>query len=204
MPQGVAMKYFLIAFVLAVVYKFGLPYLGQYSDVQLGVAGYALAFVYTVFHGMGSHRRIVVFRDYDDLGLSFLVPISFVGVLIFLRFLGMEASSSLWVALAVAFLLMGKILKDSFEDNEHSIPNSLLAVLIKIPLSVFWIFNILSLVSPGGNTAAQRKKNRKNALIFLAIVSPVIALLVVEKRGSLFNPKEWLKGRHVGTLRKYL
>jgi hypothetical protein len=62
-------------------------------------------------------------------------------------------------------------------------------------LAIIWILNILTLLNPGDKNAGQRSQNRGVALIILTILTPIIAMLVVDKQGSTFNPKNWLKGR---------
>jgi hypothetical protein len=60
------------------------------------------------------------------------------------------------------------------------------------------------MLNPSGKTAKQRRKNRASALMLMAILTPIISMLIVEKKGSLFNPRDWIKGRRIGSIRKYL
>jgi hypothetical protein len=41
-------------------------------------------------------------------------------------------------------------------------------------------------------------------MVILAILTPIPGLLVLNKEGSLFNPKSWLAGRRVGNIRNHL
>jgi hypothetical protein len=38
----------------------------------------------------------------------------------------------------------------------------------------------------------------------MAILTPIIGMLVVKREGSMFNPKEWIKGRRIGGIRNHL
>jgi len=38
----------------------------------------------------------------------------------------------------------------------------------------------------------------------LAIITPIIGLLVADKSGALFNPKQWIKGKRIGSIRNHM
>ncbi len=60
------------------------------------------------------------------------------------------------------------------------------------------------MLKPSGATAAERRSSRGTAMIVLAILTPIIGLVVANKEGSLFNPKDWIRGRRVGGMRHHL
>lgn len=156
--------------------------------------------------GWGENRKIVVFRDYNDLGLTFLIPASFVVInLLFTQFFKGDARVGLAIAGSVAGGLTLLLLVNTFKDNQNNILKSLLAFLTKLPLGIIWVLNLFTLLNPQGKSARQRAQSRGMALIILTVLTPIIAMLVVDRDGSAFNPKNWLKGRRgVGGIRNHL
>jgi len=151
-----------------------------------------------IVKGYGTNRSIIVFRDYDDLGLTFLMPASF--FLIMSIFTGLGGNQTIGVILsgAVAAWLFFIIVKNTYLDNEKNLGKSLLALSTKMPLAIIWIVNLVAVLNPSGK-GSQRSRNRGQALVILAFLSPIVGMLVVDKSGSYFNPKSWIKGRRVGS-----
>ena len=59
-----------------------------------------------IFLGAGKNRTIVVFQDYDDLGLTFLIPTSFFGIIFIFHILGGNPICSVPLATIVALILL--------------------------------------------------------------------------------------------------
>lgn len=157
-----------------------------------------------IFLGSGKSRKIIVFKDYDDLGLTFLIPTSFFGIIILFHFFGGNPAYSVVLSSIVALILFIMMLRNSYIDNEGIIWKVALATVTKMPLAFLWVFNLISLIKPSGQTAKQRRESRANALLILAIITPIIGLLVADKSGSFFNPKQWIKGKRVGSIRHHM
>lgn len=157
-----------------------------------------------IFLGAGKNRTIIVFQDYDDLGLTFLIPASFFGIIFIFHMFGGNPTYSVPLAAVVAFILFSIMVKNSYVDNDRVIWKVLLALITKLPLAFLWVINLISLIKPSGQTAKQRRENRANALLILAIITPIIGLLVADKSGELFNPKQWIKGKRVGGIRSHM
>ena len=157
-----------------------------------------------IFLGAGKNRKITVFQDYDDLGLTFLIPTSFFSIIFIFHMFGGSPTYSIPLATIVALILFGIMVKNSYVDNDRIIWKVLLALITKLPLAFLWVFNLISLIKPSGQTARQRRESRANALLILAIITPIIGLLVVDKSGELFNPKQWIKGKRVGSIRNHM
>ena len=157
-----------------------------------------------IFLGAGKNRTIVVFQDYDDLGLTFLIPTSFFGIIFIFHILGGNPIYSVPLATIVALILFCIMVRNSYIDNDRVIWKVLLVLVTKLPLAFLWVINLISLISPSGQTAKQRRESRVNALLILAIITPIIGLLVVNKSGDLFNPKQWIKGKRVGSIRNHM
>lgn len=73
-----------------------------------------------------------------------------------------------------------------------------IVLVIKLPLAFLWVINLFSLINPSGQTAKQRRESQ--ALLFLTTITPIIGILVVDKSGKLFSPRQWIKGKRVGNI----
>jgi len=154
--------------------------------------------IFGIFKGYGPNRTIIVFRDYDDLGLTFLIPVSFVLIAYLFTHLGGNPKMGFGIAGVVAAWLFFRLARGTFIDNGRSILKTMLALITKLPLGIIWVMNLVQLLNPGGKGAGARAKSRGQALLVLTFLTPIIGLLVVDKSGSFFNPKAWIKGRRVG------
>jgi hypothetical protein len=176
------------------------------SDSRFYLYIFGGVFVIGLFMGIGENRKLVIFRDYDDLGLTFLLPVSaFVSFIVVMSLSGGSPGRiALWLGMAIPAWILGKLVKDTYTENHGSVIYMLWSLLVKIPLASLWVFNLFTLLDPDGKTAKKRRSNRKTSLMFLALLTPLIGLLVVEKKGSYFNPKSWLKGKRIGSIRNHL
>lgn len=174
------------------------------NGYQVFLLVYFVLMIITIFKGAGENRTVVIFRDYNDLGLTFLIPVSF--MLISYLFMMFEGKSAWGVGLAliVSIVLFWMVVKSTYYDNNKKFIPTILALITKVPLGIIWIFSFITMLNPSGKTAKQRRKNRASALMLMAILTPIISMLIVEKKGSLFNPRDWIKGRRIGSIRKYL
>jgi hypothetical protein len=165
---------------------------------------YFTVMIVAIFKGYGENRTVVIFRDYNDLGLTFLIPASF--MLVFYLFMVFGGNSALGIGLAtiVALILFSILLKNTYEDNGKKLVSTILAIMTKVPLGIIWIFSFISMLNPSGKTAAQRRKDRASALVIMGLLTPIIGMLVVNKEGSHFNPRDWIKGRRIGSIRKHI
>lgn len=175
-----------------------------YETYQIFLLGYFIMMLITMFKGYGKNRTIIVFRDYNDLGLTFLIPTSFILIYMIFTSLGGSPQWGAILAFIVAFILFAVLMKNSYLDNNGSLPYTLMAIFTKMPLGIIWIINLVTMLNPSGETASKRRKNRGSALVILALLTPIVTVLVAEKEGSLFNPRDWLKGRRIGRVRDYL
>jgi hypothetical protein len=165
---------------------------------------YFTVMIVAIFKGYGENRTVVIFRDYNDLGLTFLIPASFMLVSYLFMMFGGNPAWGTGLATIVALILFSILLKNTYEDNGKKLVPTILAIMTKVPLGIIWIFSFISLLNPSGKTAAQRRKNRASALVIMGFLTPIIGMLVVNKEGSHFNPRDWIKGRRIGSIRKHL
>lgn len=161
--------------------------------------------IFGIVKGYGDNRTIIVFKNYDDLGLTFLVPASFFLVTYIFQMLGGNADIGFGLGAIVAIGLLGVLIRNTYQDNGQDVGKCLVALITKLPLGVFWVLNLINLLNPGGRTGTDRRRNRGQALVILTILTPIIGMLVVDKSGSYFNPRNWIFGRRVGpTIRNNL
>jgi hypothetical protein len=158
---------------------------------------YFIIVIIGIIKGSGKNRTIIIFQDYDDLGLSFLVPSSFILIQLIFSMLGVNTTISNIVAWLVSGFLLIKLIINTYYINNRNFFKTILALLTKIPLAVIWIVNLEEALNPSGK-GHQRVKNRGRALAILTFLTPIINLLVVDKTGKFFNPRGWIKGRRVG------
>ncbi len=176
----------------------------DYYNIAL-IAGFSVV-IFGIVMGWGENRKIVVFSNYNDLGLTFLIPASFLLIyLLFVNFFGGKPQYAIALGSVVSGGLLILLSINTLKDNGNDPLKALLALITKLPLAIIWILNLFTLLNPGGKNARQRAQSRGIALVILTILTPIIAMLVVDKNGSAFNPKNWLKGRRgVGGIRNHL
>ena len=171
---------------------------------QLFLLAYFSIMIITMFKGYGENRTVVIFRDYNDLGLTFLIPASSILIYYLFTMFGGNPAWGVGLALVVAMSLFIILLKSTYQDNQKAFLPTVLSIMTKVPLGIIWIISFINMLNPGGKTAAQRRKNRASALMIMGLLTPIIGMLVVNKEGSFFNPKDWIKGRRIGGIRKHL
>ena len=181
-----------------------LMYVFQMESYQVIMTILLITIIIGIFKGFGENRKIIVFADYNDLGLTFLVPASFALISIIGMNFGLVWETTLLIAFIVSFLIALKVIIDTYNYNERALGKTLLSLITKFPLAIIWILNLITLLNPGGKTAAQRRANRGTALVILTLLTPIVGGLVVNKSGSFFNPMSWLKGKRIGSVRNHL
>ena len=174
------------------------------NGYQVFLLIYFIMMIITMFKGYGENRSVVIFRDYNDLGLTFLIPASFVLIYYLFMIFGGNPVWGAGLALVVALSLFAILVKNTYEDNNKAMLPTVLSLMTKIPLGIIWILSFITMLNPSGKTAKERRKNRGTALVIMAILTPILGMLVVEKQGSMFNPRDWIKGRRIGGIRNHL
>lgn len=144
---------------------------------------------------MGFRNMIVVYRDYDDLGISFLLTLSPVILFYVLQITNNNIAFFIFI-LIIEIILIAWLFYRTFNDNSKNILFALLSFITKTTLSVLFIINLLQLVSPSGKSSRQRASARKIAFAILLVISPVVFSLVKNKEG-IFNPSRTLSRRGI-------
>ncbi len=146
---------------------------------------------------LGFMKKITVYRNYDDIGLVFLMMLlPFVAVMasqflqdieknVFYALLGVFGCAEVFL-----FVVSGV---RTYQDNSN-IVTALVALLTKLTLSVLFLYNLIRLISPGGHTHLDNRRGRENAALWLLVLAPIVYGLVRDKVG-IFNPEKTLQSR---------
>jgi len=154
---------------------------------------YLTIIVCGIYFGIGESRKVVVFNDFNDLGLTFLIPVSL--FLLYMATALIDVSHVIWkiVSAVVVIVLSVKLAYNTYMHNNKNILKAIVAFLTKIPLAFVWIINVMTYVSPGGKTEIERANKRDSAGLVLLLLTPIVVLLVANKNGSLLNPVNWFE-----------
>ncbi|HEO98596.1 MAG TPA: hypothetical protein ENO02_04770 [Epsilonproteobacteria bacterium] len=181
-----------------------------YEDSHISAVAQAMVYgffgliVITMFMGVGENRKIVIFQDYDDVGLTFLIPVSFVLIMMIAPSVGGEPKYAGIFALIVSGGLFLLLIRNTYMYNNGSIPYTIMALITKIPLGLLWVWLLIGVTNPSGKTAENRRKNRAQALLLFTLITPLILLFIADKTGNRFNPKDWLRYKRVGSIKNHL
>lgn len=134
----------------------------------------------------GWKKKIVVFRDYNDLALVFFAALVLViGFILMAGFADGSQSSGIAIVAttACAFLaLCGIVVVRTWQDNRSlwAVP---LALITKLSLAGLFLVSLAELISPGGKTLLERSRRRSFALGALVLLAPIVHGLVRDKKG---------------------
>jgi len=139
---------------------------------------------------LGWNEKIVIFRNYNDLAIVFGSGLLVYAAIFVIFLLGNNGASGVMVLslimVASSAGLMIYLIFRTFVDN-RSILATVLALITKLSLSVLFLINLLTLLSPSGKTQVKRAKNKASALAWLMVITPIIYALVRDKEG-IFSP----------------
>jgi MFS-type transporter involved in bile tolerance (Atg22 family) len=150
---------------------------------------------------LGYKEKITVFRNYNDLGLVFLLGLWPIVASKFGMLLGGLLKTQTQENVALVFTVLSEIalalwiITRTYIDND-SVWKTALSLITKITLSFLFVFNVLEFITPSGKTSAKRAQARRSALTWLLILTPVVYALVRNKEG-FFNPKSILERRGI-------
>jgi len=150
--------------------------------------------IVTYFKGKEGNRSIVVYEDWNDLGLSFfaiIFPVLVTITIMNIQFLSLYA---LPVGFALMIIMLGKLAFYTYKSNNGNLIYFLMAYITKIFLGMTLFIQILNVISSeedeNGNSSFW------SAVLILIIVIPMINKLVINKdQGSKKNPLKWISLR---------
>mgnify|MGYP003386212148 CR=1 FL=1 len=171
------------------------------ANAQERSTGFPISYVVipwllTVLAGsiLGYTKKLTVFRNYDDLGLVFLiVALPLLSIMPSMYMQGdKDLVQSFWILVAgVTFGIFGLVVLRTYHDNPNVFA-ALVALITKLTLSIFFVYNLLRLISPGGKTAVANQNIRGRATVWLLILAPLVYGLVRDKQG-VFDPDKTLR-----------
>lgn len=125
---------------------------------------------------LGFTKTIVVYRDYADLTLVFMLVLAPLGVY---GLIGDKVENDIIriVLLIIEIIIILLILIKTYIDN-HNIFKTILAFITKIPLGVIFAIYLVNLISPGGNSKGEKIKSRGISGIVLIFLAPILYGLV--------------------------
>lgn len=132
---------------------------------------------------LGWTNKIVVFRNYEDLGLtflSFLVPI----FAYFLYSALGESQITAYFFIFVEIVLLSYLFFRSFIDNQKNIFSTILAIYTKFPLSFLYLVNLFNAINSLFN---KEKKYKSPISIFLFVILTSIMVKLVKERKGFFG-----------------
>jgi len=149
----------------------------------------------TYFKGKNHNRTIVVYEDWNDIGLSFFSIIFPAFITIILMNIEFLLPYSLQIGFFIMIILLGKLAIHTYKSNNGNILYFLMAYITKIFLGITLFTQIINLISPKEDENGD--SNFWSALLILMIVIPMVNNLVVNKnQGSKINPLKWISSRN--------
>ena len=132
---------------------------------------------------LGWQKRIVIFNNYDDLGLTFLsFIIPFPAFLIY-GYLG-QSKITLYFFLTLELILVLYLIYRLLKYFYYFI-YTFLALYTKFPISFIYLLNLLSVLD---NLLNKNKRNKSLlSVIFLFVLTPILTKLIKNKSGVLNN-----------------
>lgn len=150
--------------------------------------------IVTYFKGKDGNRTIVVYEDWNDVGLSFFSIVFPMFVMATLLHSESSSQYAIQIGMLLMLTLLGKLAVHTYKSNNGNIPFFLMAYITKIFLGMTLFTQIMNVISPtkdeNGNS------NFWSAVLILLIVIPMVNNLVVNKnQGSKINPFAWMGKR---------
>ncbi len=143
---------------------------------------------------LGYTKNIVVYRDFADLTKTFSLFAIPCGILIISAFAEDPNTSSIVVVLTliIVVLIFISVIISTYRDNKNIIL-TLLALCVKIPLSLIFLFRLIELVSPNKNKSyREQNEARLKAIAAMLLILGLVRYKVwkVERKFFPINLKE--------------
>jgi len=135
---------------------------------------------------LGFKQKITIFRDFNDLGLVFLIELLPI-VLMYLSSLIAANQNKIVITsiIIVEIILFMWIIARTYQDN-NNILSTLIALITKTSLSILFILNLMSFSNPTEKTEEKRASVGRFLLVLLLLLSSLLIVLVKNKEG-VFN-----------------
>lgn len=141
--------------------------------------------VLSIFLGAGENRRICVFSNYADIGLtglSLIAPFVIVWLGSMMTGDSQFLHSVILVLGASVFLILSFMVVENTWRENTNIVYFMLALISKYTLGLIWLALLVGVINPVGDSNLKRSKSRAKSLMFLAFLTPIMLLLVKDKK----------------------
>lgn len=136
---------------------------------------------------LGFMKKITVYRDYTDVGFVFLLVLIPVAILILCSMLlKLETRTMIAVYSFVGIIeaiVLASIIYKTHQDNRN-IWKTILSILVKLPISIFFVVFLISFIAPSGKNISTRNSSKGLAMIFVMMLGIIINGLVASKKWS--------------------
>lgn len=148
----------------------------------------------TYFKGKDGNRSIVVYEDWNDVGLSFFsIVFPIFGIIIMMN-IQLMSPYALQVGLILMIILLGKLAVNTYKSNGGNMIFFLMAYITKIFFGLTLFAQIMNVISPDKDENGE--SNFWSSILILIFVIPMVNNLVVHKnQGSKINPFAWITKR---------
>jgi cytochrome bd-type quinol oxidase subunit 2 len=145
---------------------------------------------------LGYKKMITVFRDYNDMGLVFLLGLIPIVLMYLFQLVAKDNQEVgfIFIVIVESILFLWIVIR-TIQDNQNPI-GILFALVTKLSLAILFIINLLDFVTPAGKTSAKRASSRRKGFAFLLLLTPIVFALVKNREG-IFNPERTLAGRGI-------
>lgn len=134
---------------------------------------------------LGWQEKTVVFRDYNDLFIVFLAMVLPVPLVFLYSATNSQIMLSFCILAETALIFW--IIYRTYQDNQGDLIFALLALYTKIPLSILFLFQLLSLLDSIFKPASRQDKGF--SVISLLVLTPLILKFVRNKTGIIKSGK---------------
>ncbi|OCL81565.1 hypothetical protein AAW30_01864 [Arcobacter porcinus] len=164
------------------------------NNLLIFIISILLIIIVTYFKASNENRTIIVYEDWNDVGLSFFSIIFPIFITAFFLNIDFLSKYAFFIGFILLVTLLGKLAIHTYKANNGNILYFIMAFITKIFLGITLFTQLLNVISPqedeNGNS------NFWSAILILLVVVPIVKNLVVNKnQGSKVNPFMWISSR---------
>jgi len=156
----------------------------NHDAVKYALLSYLVVIIIGIF--LGAYKKIVIYNDFNDMGvclLLFLIPVI---VFITLPLFGIQVDKTInYIVAGLESILLIIVGINTFKGNSNILA-ALYSFIVKLPLALFFVLLVIDLFIPS-YSKRRRSSNRGLTFLLLLIYSPILLALVKEKKG-VFAP----------------
>ena len=145
----------------------------------------------TYFKANDEYRRIIVYEDWNDVGLSFFSIIFPLFIFLIMLHNNISTKYAFVICSMIMIILLLKLARSTYESNNKNIIYFIMAFITKIFFGITLFLQILNVISPSEDEDGN--SNFWSSVLILVIIIPMVNNLIVNKnKGSKINPLKWI------------